>query len=181
MIKKIYLLIILLLVSSTNYAYSAEYTCSFDKLKPGVTAKNLEKINIFTYGAKSPEGFFSLTMNSDRLCEGELKDAAGLTVELMFFDDKLIKVNYINDTPRSLVLYEIAKNDYKVNFNRNQQQVQKKQSEFYKSKKNDTSYFYVLLKAKDKYGDSQREYLEIISDNDTATLDKFLSQLEEQR
>jgi uncharacterized protein YpiB (UPF0302 family) len=99
----------------------------------------------------------------------------------MFFNDKLIKVNYINETPRSLVLYEIAKNDYKVNFNRNQQQVQKKQSEFYKSKTNGTSYFYVLLKAKDKYGDSQREYLEIISDNDTATLDKFLSQLEEQR
>jgi hypothetical protein len=68
----------------------------------------------------------------------------------------------------STILFDISINDYKTNFKRNQQQVEKKQSEFYNATINDNSYFYVLLKDKDR----QQEYLEINSDKDSEKIDK---------
>ena len=99
----------------------------------------------------------------------------GLEIHLIFFDDKLIKINYINTLSISTVLFDISNNDYKTNFKRNQQQVEKKQSEFYDITINNNSYFYVLLKDKDR----QQEYLEINSDKDSEKIDKFLIQVEE--
>ena len=99
----------------------------------------------------------------------------GLEIHLIFFDDKLIKINYINTLSISTVLFDISNNDYKTNFKRNQQQVDKKQSEFYDTTINNNSYFYVLLKDKDR----QQEYLEINSDKDSEKIDKFLIQVEE--
>jgi hypothetical protein len=99
----------------------------------------------------------------------------GLVLELTFFDDKLIKINYINSILTSTILFDISNNDYKTNFKRNQQQVEKKKSEFYNTTINDNSYFYVLLKDKDV----QQEYLEINSDKDSEKLDKFLLKIEE--
>ena len=84
-------------------------------------------------------------------------------------------MNSINTLSISTVLFDVSNNDYKTNFKRNQQQVEKKQSEFYDTTINDNSYFYVLLKDKD----SQREYLEINSDKDSEKIDKFLIQMEE--
>ena len=97
--------------------------------------------------------------------------------------DKLIKVNYINNIPESLILFEIAKKDYKVNFSRNKQQVEQKQSEFYKSSQENSSYFYVLLKDKDKYGERHKEFLEIVSNaaEEKEKIDQFFLNLEEKR
>ena len=86
-----------------------------------------------------------------------------------------IIINYINTLSISTVLFDISNNDYKTNFKRNQQQVDKKQSEFYDTTINNNSYFYVLLKDKDR----QQEYLEINSDKDSEKIDKFLIQVEE--
>lgn len=169
--KKIFIFIFLLSFSSQSYAYD----CSFDKIKPGVTSKSLEEINIFAYGAKSSLEAFNYTISSEQLCKGDPENFVGQHIELMFMGDKLVKVNYINTIPNKSVLFDLANEYYKTNFKRNSEQVAKRQSEFYQTNKNDNSYFYVLLKNKNH----QQEYLEISNDKDIKKLEKFLLNIEE--
>ena len=169
--KKISILIFLLSFSSQVQAYD----CSFDKIKPGVTSKSLEEINIFAYGAKSSLEAFNYTISSEQLCKGDPENFVGQHIELMFMGDKLVKVNYINTIPNKSVLFDLANEYYKTNFKRNSEQVAKRQSEFYQTNKNDNSYFYVLLKNKNH----QQEYLEISNDKDIKKLEKFLLNIEE--
>ena len=167
--KKIFIFIFLLSFISQAQAYE----CQFDKIKPGVSKKDLEEIYLFL--PRNIEGINSVPVQAEEICKGDPKDIMGLVLELTFFDDKLIKINYINSMLASTILFDISNNDYKTNFKRNQQQVEKKQSEFYNTTINDNSYFYVLLKDKDR----QQEYLEINSDKDSEKLDKFLLKIEE--
>ena len=167
--KKIFIFISLLSFISQAKAYD----CPFDKLKPGVNKKDLEEINLFL--PRNQEGINIVPIRAEEICKGDPKDVMGLEMHLIFFDDKLIKINYINTLSISTVLFDISNNDYKTNFKRNQQQVEKKQSEFYDTTINNNSYFYVLLKDKDR----QQEYLEINSDKDSEKIDKFLIQVEE--
>jgi hypothetical protein len=167
--KKIFILIFLLSFSSQAQAYD----CQFDKIKPGVSKKDLEEIYLFL--PRNQEGINSVPVQAEEICKGDPRYIIGLVLELTFFDDKLIKINYINSMLTSTILFDISNNDYKTNFKRNQQQVEKKQSEFYNTTINDNSYFYVLLKDKDR----QQEYLEINSDKDSEKIDKFLLQIEE--
>jgi len=167
--KKIFVFIFLLSFISQAQAYD----CQFAKIKPGVSKKDLEEIYLFL--PRNVEGINSVPVQAEEICKGDPKDIMGLVLELTFFDDKLIKINYINSMLASTILFDISNNDYKTNFKRNQQQVEKKQSEFYNTTINDNSYFYVLLKDKDR----QQEYLEINSDKDSEKIDKFLIQIEE--
>ena len=112
---------------------------------------------------------------ADQICRGDPGDLFGISITLAFYKDKLIKVNYINNNPNSTNLFQIVKNDYKINFERNKASIEKKQSEFYSTKINNNSYFYVLL----KQGDQQQEYLEIVSDKDIEKYEQFLLKLEE--
>ena len=167
--KKIFIFIFLLSFISQAQAYD----CQFDKIKPGVSKKDLEEIYLFL--PRNQEGINIVPTRAKEICKGDPKDIIGLEIHLIFFDDKLIKINYINTLSISTVLFDISNNDYKTNFKRNQQQVDKKQSEFYDTTINNNSYFYVLLKDKDR----QQEYLEINSDKDSEKIDKFLIQVEE--
>ena len=167
--KKIFIFIFLLSFIGQAQAYD----CQFDKIKPGVSKKDLEEIYLFL--PRNQEGINSVPVQAEEICKGDPRDIMGLVLELTFFDDRLIKINYINSMLTSTILLDISNNDYKTNFKRNQQQVEKKQSEFYNTTINDNSYFYVLLKDKDR----QQEYLEINSDKDSEKLDKFLLQIEE--
>ena len=169
--KKIFIFIFLLSFISQAQAYD----CKFDKIKPGVTSKSLEEINIFAYGAKSSLEAFNYTISSEQLCKGDPENFVGQHIELMFMGDKLVKVNYINTIPNKSVLFDLANEYYKTNFKRNGEQVTKKQSEFYQTNINNISFFYVLLKNKDQ----QQEYLEISSDKDIKNLEKFLLKIEE--
>ena len=101
----------------------------------------------------------------------------GTVKERFFLKDKLIKVNYINHISETPILFQIAKNDYKINFERNKASIEKKQSEFYSTTVNDNSYFYVLLKE----GNWQEEYLEIVSDKNIRKFEEFLLKIEEAR
>ena len=176
--KKIFLFIFLLGFISQARAYD----CSFDKLKPG-PSKNLEEINIFSYDSSTSKEPFSLIINGDAVCKNkyedgdELRNIMSLKIHLTFVGDKLIKVNYINNFSESAILFDILNNDYKIKFKRNQQKVEKKQSEFFNTTLNDNSYFYVLLKNKDR----QQEYLEISSDKHIEKLEKHLLEIEETR
>ena len=167
--KKIFIFIFLLSFISQAQAYD----CQFDKIKPGVSKKDLEKINLFL--PQNQEGINGIPIIAEQICSDDTREIMGLVLELTFFDDKLIKVNYINTLSISNILFDISINDYKTSFKRNQQQVEKKRSEFYDTTINNNSYFYVLLKDKDR----QQEYLEINSDKDSEKLDKFLLQIEE--
>ena len=149
------------------------YDCQFDKIKPGVSKKDLEEIYLFL--PRNIEGINSVPVHAEEICKDDPRNIMGLVLELTFFDDKLIKINYVNTLSISTILFDISNNDYKTNFKRNQQQVEKKQSEFYNTTINDNSYFYVLLKDKDR----QQEYLEINSDKDSEKIDKFFIQVEE--
>jgi hypothetical protein len=175
--KKICIFIFLLIFSSQSYAYD----CSFDKIKPGVTSKSLEEINIFAYGSNSSSEPYVRMIQAQDICKNDYKDGdelrniMSLNINLVFVEDKLIKVNYINDLSESTILFDILTNDYKINFKRNQQKVEKKQSEFFNTTINDNSYFYVLLKNKDR----QQEYLEISSDKHIEKLEKHLLKIEE--
>ena len=174
MIKKIYIFIILFFVVLTTQ--SQAYECDFDKLKPGVTKKALEEINIFAYGPDTSD-IFTKQLYVEEICKGNPEEPHSISIMLVFLKDKLIKVNYINHIPESTILFQIAKNDYKINFERNKASIEKKQSEFYSTTVNDNSYFYVLLKE----GNWQEEYLEIVSDKNIRKYEEFLLKIEEAR
>jgi len=112
MIKKIYIFIILFFVVLSTQ--SQAYDCYFDKLKPGVTKKDLEKINIFAYGPDTSD-IFTKQLYVEEICKGDPEDPHSISIMLVFLKDKLIKVNYINQIPETPILFQIAKNDYKIN------------------------------------------------------------------
>jgi hypothetical protein len=153
---------------------SQAYDCYFDKLKPGVTKKALEEINIFAYGPDTSD-IFTKHLFVEEICNGDTEGLHNINVMLVFYKDKLIKVNYIHQIPETPILFQIAKNDYKINFERNKASIEKKQSEFYSTTVNNNSYFYVLL----KQGNRQEEYLEIVSDKDISKFEEFLLKIEE--
>ena len=155
---------------------SQAYDCYFDKLKPGATKKALEEINIFAYGPDTSD-IFTKQLYVEEICKGNPEEPHSISIMLVFLKDKLIKVNYINHIPESTILFQIAKNDYKINFERNKASIEKKQSEFYSTTVNDNSYFYVLLKE----GNWQEEYLEIVSDKNIRKYEEFLLKMEEAR
>jgi len=111
--KKIFILIFLLSFSSQVQAYD----CQFDKLKPGATSKSLEEINIFAYGSSSLSEPYSRMIQAQDICKNDYKDGdelrniMSLNIHLVFVEDKLIKVNYINDSPESTILFDILTND----------------------------------------------------------------------
>ena len=174
MMKKIYIFVFLFLISFQNEALA--YDCNFEKIKPGVTKKELEKINIFAYGPTVSD-IFTKQLYVEEICKGNPEEPHSISMMLVFLKDKLIKVNYINHIPESTILFQIAKNDYKINFERNKASIEKKQSEFYSTTVNDNSYFYVLLKE----GNWQEEYLEIVSDKNIRKYEEFLLKIEEAR
>ena len=154
---------------------SQAYDCYFDKLKPGVTKKALEEINIFAYGSTDSD-ILTKQIYIEQICTGgDLRDIFNINVFLIFYKDKLIKVNYIHQIFETPILFQIAKNDYKINFERNKASIEKKQSEFYSTTVNGNSYFYVLLKNRNP----QEEYLEIVSDKDIRKFEEFLLKIEE--
>ena len=155
---------------------SQAYDCYFDKLKPGVTKKALEEINLFAYGPDTSD-IFTKQLYVEEICKGNPEEPHSISIMLVFLKDKLIKVNYINHIPESTILFQIAKNDYKINFERNKASIEKKKSEFYSTTVNDNSYFYVFLKE----GDRQEEYLEIVSDKNIRKYEEFLLKIEEAR
>ena len=155
---------------------SQAYDCYFDKLKPGVTKKALEEINIFAYGPDTSD-IFTKQLYVEEICNGDTEGLHNINVMLVFYKDKLIKVNYIHQIPEAPTLFQIAKNEYKINFERNKASIEKNQSEFYSTTVNNNSYFYVLLKE----GDRQEEYLEIVSDKNIEKYEKFLLKIEETR
>ena len=174
MIKKICIFIILFFLGLTTQ--SKAYDCHFDKLKPGVTKKALEEINIFAYGPDT-SNIFTKQLYVEEICKGNPEEPHSISIMLVFLKDKLIKVNYINHIPESTILFQIAKNDYKINFERNKAKIEKRQSEFYSTTVNDNSYFYVLVKE----GNWQEEYLEIVSDKNIRKYEEFLLKIEEAR
>ena len=153
---------------------SQAYDCHFDKLKPGVTKKALEEINIFAYGPDTSD-IFTKQLYVEEICNGDTEGLHNINVMLVFYKDKLIKVNYIHQIAETPILFQIAKNDYKINFERNKASIEKKQSEFYSTTVNDNSYFYVFLKE----GNRQEEYLEIVSDKNIRKYEEFLLKIEE--
>ena len=173
MIKKIYIVIFLFLISFQSEALA--YDCNFEKIKPGVTKKELEKINIFAYGSTDSD-ILIRQIYAEKLCKGgDLKDIFNVNVFLVFYKEKLIKVNYINKVVENQILFQIAKKDYKIDLERNKASIKKKQAELYSSTLNGNSYFYVLLKNRNPY----EEYLEIVSDKDISKFEKFLLKIEE--
>ena len=174
MIKKFCIIVFLFFISFQNEAFA--YDCNFEKIKPGVTKKELEKIDIFAYGP-TVSGIFTKQLYVEEICKGDPEDPHSISIMLVFLKDKLIKVNYINHIPESTILFQIAKNDYKINFERNKASIEKKQSEFYSTTINDNSFFYVFLKE----GNRQEEYLEIVSDKNIRKYEEFLLKIEEAR
>ena len=172
MIKKFCIIVFLFLIGFQSEALA--YDCNFEKIKPGVTKKELEKINIFAYGPTTSD-IFTKQLYVEEICNGDTKGLHNINVMLVFYKDKLIKVNYIHQIPETPILFQIAKNDYKINFERNKASIEKKQSEFYSTTVNGNSYFYVLL----KQGNRQEEYLEIVSDKDISKFEEFLLKIEE--
>ena len=171
---KIKIFIIVFLLFTNLQSKALAYDCNFEKIKPGVTKKELEKINIFAYGPTVSD-IFTKQLYVEEVCNGDAESLHNINVMLVFYKDKLIKVNYIHQIPETPTLFQIAKNDYKINFERNKASIEKKQSEFYSTTVNGNSYFYVLL----KQGNRQEEYLEIVSDKDISKFEEFLLKIEE--
>ena len=152
------------------------YECDFDKLVPGKTKKQLEELNIYAYGPEE-NGVFIYNINSFDICKEDLSKVHGLTINLFFKKNDLVKVNYENNIPDNSRLFDIANNVYKLNFKRDQTKVLKKQPEFYSLDKGQNSYFYLNVKA----NNTQRQFLEIIDDEKIDELEKAILKSEEPR
>ena len=171
--KKICIIIFLFLIGFQSEALA--YDCNFEKIKPGVTKKELEEINIFTYGSTDTD-ILTKQIYIEQICKGDdLRDILNLNIFLIFYKDKLIKVNYIHYVLENPILFQIAKKDYKLDLERNKASIEKKQTELYSTNVNGNSYFYVLLKDRNP----QEEYLEIVSDKDISKFEEFLLKIEE--
>ena len=86
---------------------SQAYDCYFDKLKPGVTKKALEEINIFAYGSTDTD-ILTKQIYIEQICKGDdLRDILNLNIFLIFYKDKLIKVNYIHYVLENPILFQI--------------------------------------------------------------------------
>ena len=83
MIKKIYIFIILFFVVLTTQ--SQAYDCYFDKLKPGVTKKALEEINIFAYGPDTSD-IFTKQLYVEEICKGNPEEPHSISIMLVFFE-----------------------------------------------------------------------------------------------
>ena len=90
--KIIYVLIIFISLGSKSFSYE----CEFKKLKPGISKKDLEEINIFAYGQEE-DGIFIKQLSSFDICQNDLSKVHGLRITLFFSEDNLIKIrNYIS-------------------------------------------------------------------------------------
>ena len=105
MIKKIYIVIFLFLISFQSEALA--YDCNFEKIKPGVTKKELEKINIFAYGPTTLD-IFTKNLFVEEICNGDIEGLHNINVMLVFYKDKLIKDNYIHLLKTSFFLAMVA-------------------------------------------------------------------------
>ena len=92
MIKKIYIFIILVFLSLTTQ--SKAYDCHFDKIKPGVDARDLQTIGIRAVGQNEFGGFEKFIMIED-LCKNP-EGLNGIVVQLFFLKNKLVKINFQN-------------------------------------------------------------------------------------
>ena len=81
MIKKIYIFIILFFLGLNTQ--SQAYDCNFDKLKPGVTKKDLEKIDIFAYGPTVSD-IFTKQLYVEEICNGDTEGLHNISEMLVF-------------------------------------------------------------------------------------------------
>ena len=170
MIKKIYIFIILFFVVLSTQ--SQAYDCYFNKIKPGVDARDLQTIGIRAVGQNEFGGFEKFIVIED-LCKNP-EGLSGIVVQLFFLKNKLVKINFQNVVSQKQKLFDIAQNDYKVKFERIEAKSKKNQSEIYSATKNGNYYFYALLKNENQQG----EYLEIMSNKDREKIDEYFLKME---
>ena len=166
--KKIFILIFLLIFSTQSQAYD----CYFNKIKPGVDARDLQTIGIRAVGQNEFGGFEKFIAIED-LCKNP-EGLSGIVVQLFFLKKKLVKINFQNVVSQKQKLFDIAQNDYKVKFERIEAKSKKNQSEIYSTTKNGNYYFYALLKNENQQG----EYLEIMSNKDREKIDEYFLKIE---
>ena len=170
MIKKISIFIILFFLGLTTQ--SQAYDCYFNKIKPGVDARDLQTIGIRAVGQNEFGGFEKLIVIED-LCKNP-EGLSGIVVQLFFLKNKLVKINFQNVVSQKQKLFDIAQNDYKVKFERIEAKSKKNQSEIYSATKKGNFYFYALLKNENQQG----EYLEIMSNKDREKIDEYFLKME---
>ena len=168
--KKIFIFIFLL----SFIAQAQAYDCPFDKIKIGVDAGSLEQINIRALG-KNDKGATERIIFIEEVC----KDAEGLNgivLHLFFLKDKLVKINFENRFGSKHQLFDIATNEYNIEFNRIAIDSQSKKNEIYSAIKDNNFYFYAIFKDSEQH----QEFLEILSNKEREKIDEYYLKLEEE-
>jgi len=171
MIKKIYIVIFLFFLGLSTQANA--YDCFFDKLKPGVTTKDFQKLGIAAGGEDELGGFHGV-FRSDQFCKNS-EGVENILIQLFFFKNKLAKISYESSLNDQLVLFDIAENIYKVKLEKNKVQSKKNESEIYTSAKDNNFFFYALIKNEN----GKIEYLEIMTNKEREKIDEYFLKMEE--
>ena len=84
---KIFLIVFLLFINLQGKVLA--YDCNFEKIKPGVTKKELEKINIFAYGPAVSD-IFTKHLFVEKACNGDTEGLSNINMVLVFYKDSNI-------------------------------------------------------------------------------------------
>ena len=154
MMKKFYILVFLLFFCFQNKAFS--YECELDSIQIGNNFNELQlQIGLFAF-SKNPDGDSSMLIPIEYFCK-DSDETNGVLLNLLFLENKLVRIIFENEIIKNKILFRIANNTYKVGFVKNEAKIRKKEIESYAVNKNDNLYYYAYFIEKDNF----TEYFEI--------------------
>ena len=155
MMKKIYILVFLLLFCLQNKALS--YDCRLDSIQIGNSFNELQlKERGMLIVGGNPDEASSMFFPIEYFCK-DSDETNGVVLNLLFLENKLVRIIFENEIIKNKILFRIANNTYKVGFVKNEAKIRKKEPESYTVNKNDNLYYYAYFIEKDNF----IEYFEI--------------------
>jgi hypothetical protein len=167
MMKKIYILVLLLLFCLQNKAFS--YDCRLDSIQIGNNFNELQLEKGLLIVGGNPDEASSMFFPIEYFCK-DSDETNGVMLNLLFLENKLVRIIFENEIIQNKILFRIANNTYKVGFVKNEAKINKKETESYKVNKNDNLYYYANFIEKDNFF----EYFEITGNKYKDKLNKHL-------
>jgi len=172
--KKTIKYIIFFLIAFHSSAFAND--CKLDKIKLLANYEDLKLGPGFTvFNINPDDGSPHIVIGPIEALCGLKKDTGGIMVQLSIIDKKVAKILFETSINNNRALFDIANNHYKVGFIKNQNKIDKKETETYTINKSDNLYFYANFKNENEF----LEILEISSNKYREILGKRLLKEEE--
>jgi len=172
--KKTIKYIIFFLIAFHSSAFANE--CILDKIKLLANYEDLKLGPAFTVFNINPDGSpHTIVGPIEALCGQNNKETGGILLQLSIIDKKVVQILFETSINNNRALFNIANKHYKAGFIKNQNKIDKKETETYTINKSDNLYFYANFKNENEF----LEILEISSNKYREILGKRLLKEEE--